>query len=89
MQSIYQSPEQNLANAIVLQAVTDYRNALKGISYSRRQPPEKVIKEVKKFFRSEWYRLLTKVDSEFLIRELEKEHLERSRNESNPNSIDT
>lgn len=54
MQSIYQSPEQNLANAIVLQAVTDYRNALKGISYSRRQPPEKVIKEVKKFFRSEW-----------------------------------
>ena len=43
---------ENLANAIIMQAVKDYRNALK-------KPHEiesaKVKREVKRFFRSGWF----------------------------------
>lgn len=71
-----QSPEQNLANAIVLQAVEDYRNALNGKSYNR-LPPEAVIREIERFFRSDFYRLLTKIDGEWLISKLKQEHREK------------
>ena len=66
----------NLANAIILQAVADYRNALKGISYNN-YPPEAIIKEVEIFFRSRWYRELTNIDAEYLIERLQKQHNER------------
>ena len=75
----------DLANAIVMQAVTDYRNALKGISYDRR-PAEFIVTKLEKFFRSTYYRTLTRVNGEYLIEQLRKEHREneeRSKNESN------
>ena len=76
-----------IANAIVLRAVDDYRNALKGIGIAEKTP-EYVIGECEHFFRSRWYRILTKVDGEYLISFLRKEHLEyeRSRNESKSNT---
>lgn len=70
----------NLANAIIVQAVTDYRKALDGISYCYR-PPEKIIQEVEQFFRSEYYKSLTKIDGEYLISKLKKEHQEKVRKE--------
>ena len=52
-----------LANAIILQAVKDYRHA-----YS----PQKRA-EIKRFFRSEWFRALTPLDGEKIITKLENE----------------
>ena len=66
---------QNLANAIVIQAVNDYRAALRGISYNRRSA-EANIKELEKFFRSDYYELLTKVKGEYLIEKLKEEYRE-------------
>lgn len=80
----------DLANAIVLQAVYDYRNALKGISY-RDHTPEEIVESIEKFFRSEYFTVLTKVSGEYLIEQLKEEHRENERrnNESNTDSIDT
>lgn len=76
MQDVYE----NLANAIVIQAVNDYRNALNGIGCEYK-PPEAVIREVEKFFRSSYYRTLTKVKGEYLIEMLQKEHRDKLRKE--------
>ena len=52
-----------LANAIILQAVKDYRH-----TYS-----PQCRAEIKRFFRSEWFRALTRLDGEMLITRLENE----------------
>lgn len=57
------TPYENLANAIVLSAVRDYRN-----STSKDE-----IQSIERFFRSEWFSVLTSVDAEFLIRTLREE----------------
>ena len=90
MQSVTDIVYQDLANAIVLLAVDDYRNALKGISYNR-YPPERIIKDLEKFFRSDYFRTLTKINGEYLIEKLKAEHLENERRqyESNADTIDT
>ena len=65
---------ERLANAIILQAVTDYRTALKKI---RKNPGNRdAIDEalrIERFFRSGWYSQLTSVDGEYLIRKLREE----------------
>ena len=65
---------EKLANAIVLQAVRDYRTALKRVA---RHPKDRdglaVKNECERFFRSGWFGVLSKVDPEFLIKELRKE----------------
>lgn len=63
---------QELYNAIVLQAVTDYRNALRDISYDRKSPEDVVI-ECERFFRSEYFAQLTKVPGKYLIEKIRKE----------------
>ena len=50
-------PYQELANAIVLQAVKDYRMT----------DDEQELKEFERFFRSGWYGMLTDLDSEYLM----------------------
>ena len=67
---------ENLSNEIVRQAVTDYRGALRGDSLYglTNVPSEKTIEECEKFFRSEWFCLLTKVDGEVLIEKLKEEY---------------
>mgnify|MGYP007090544037 FL=1 len=52
-----------LANAIILQAVKDCRH-----TYS-----PQCRAEIKRFFRSEWFRALTRLDGETLITRLENE----------------
>lgn len=56
-------PYEELANAIVLQAVKDYRMT----------DDEKELKEIERFFRSGWFGVLTKVDPDLLIKQLRKE----------------
>ena len=56
-------PYENLANAIVLQAVKDYRLT----------DDEQELQEIERFFRSGWFGVLSKVDPEYLIRQLRKE----------------
>ena len=57
------NPYENLANAIVLQAVKDYRLI----------DDEAELAEIERFFRSDWFGVLTDVDPEYLIRNLRKE----------------
>lgn len=57
------NPYEELANAIVLQAVKDYRLT----------DDETELAEIERFFRSGWFGVLSKVDPEYLIRNLRKE----------------
>jgi len=67
-------PYQNLANAIVVQAVKDYRNALKRL---KKHPSSKTAlftkRDVERFFSSDWYTSLTTVEPEMLIRKVKEE----------------
>lgn len=60
-------PYERLANAIVLQAVVDYRRLWDRDINDRDK--QKIIE----FFRSRWFVVLTKIDCEWLIERLEKE----------------
>ena len=65
---------ENLANAIILQAVKDYRIALKSLKANPRNRPAMADKdEIERFFRSGWFSVLTSVDGEMLIRSLQME----------------
>ena len=57
------NPYEELANAIILQAVKDYRLT----------DDEAELAEIERFFRSDWFGVLTDVDPEYLIRMLRKE----------------
>lgn len=57
------NPYEELANAIILQAVKDYQLT----------DDERELQEIERFFRSGWFGVLSKVDPEFLIKELRKE----------------
>lgn len=65
---------EELANAIVVQAVVDYRGATKRLA---KHPFDKMQKhmqrEVLRFFRSDWYSVLTSLNPEVLIAKLNKE----------------
>lgn len=65
---------ERLANAIILQAVKDYRRTLKRLS---RRPHDSNSKEDKmdleEFFRSGWFSTLTSLDPEVLIEKLTSE----------------
>jgi len=67
-------PYENLANAIVLQAVKNYRDALKRL---KKKPGNKAAMsnamECERFFHSDWYKALTSVDGEHLINKLREE----------------
>ena len=65
---------ERLANSIVLQAVKDYRNALKKMKKHLNNERALYTKnEVERFFRSDWYASLTTVDPEMLIKRLNEE----------------
>ena len=57
------TPYEELANAIVLQAVKDYRL----------HDDEQELANIERFFRSGWFSVLTNVDPEILIAKLRKE----------------
>lgn len=65
---------EDLANAIVLQATKDYREALKKLNKEPKNTWAKLTKlEVEIFFRSSWYKELTSLDPEMLIERLNEE----------------
>jgi len=57
------NPYEELANAIVLQAVKDYRL----------HDDEQELASIERFFRSGWFNTLTSIDPEMLIAKLRKE----------------
>jgi hypothetical protein len=57
------NPYEELANAIVLQAVKDYRL----------HDDERELASIERFFRSDWFGTLTSVNPEILISKLRKE----------------
>lgn len=65
-------PIQNLANAIIVQAAEDYREALEGGAI-RGKAPEVVISECERFFRSDWFLVLTEMDGEILMEKIRNE----------------
>ena len=65
---------EQLANTIILQAVKDYRDALKKLKKRPSYDPAKdMISEVERFFHTDWYRELTSVDGNFLIEKIRSE----------------
>ena len=89
MQDVVDRAYQDVANAIIIRAVEDYRNALDGITYDGRLTPEKVIERVEKFFHSKYFHILTKVKPDYLIEQLRKEHYEKKRSANNESNIAT
>lgn len=65
---------EDLANAIILTAVYDYRFTQREL---KAKPQNKMAvarkKEIEKFFKSEWFKELTDVNPHALIRKLESE----------------
>ena len=57
------TPYEELANAIVLQAVKDYRL----------HDDEQKLASIERFFRSDWFGVLTNINPEILITKLRKE----------------
>lgn len=72
--NLAEDPYERLANAIILQAVFDYRTVLKKIKAhpKNRQAIDEAL-EIERFFRSGWYQQLTSVDGDYLIRRLQDE----------------
>ncbi len=68
------NPYEELANAIILQAVRDYRDALKKLAKGRKNTAAKDTKqECERFFRSQHFSGLTSIDGEMLIEKLNEE----------------
>ena len=72
--NLAENPYEKLANAIILQAVSDYRAALKKVKKNpkNRDAIDGVL-QIERFFQSEWYQVLTSVDGEYLIEKLREE----------------
>ena len=65
-------PYKELANAIVLKAVRDYRMARKK---GKSREAKLMIKDCERFFRSEWFTMLTDVDGQMLLQRLQEESI--------------
>lgn len=69
-------PYDSLANAIILQAVKDYRNTRKKRKYHPKNKDAKlIIEDCERFFRSDWFAALTSVSGELLITKLQEEEI--------------
>lgn len=66
-----------LANAIVAQAVKDYKNLLKRPRLTDRQQFEK--EKIEAFFRSDWGEMLTGLDGDFCIKRIKESVVKKKR----------
>ena len=74
MASNYLSPEEALGNAVVLQAVKDYREAVKKLSRGKKNSSAEATKaECERFFKSGHFNIFTSLDGVALLSQLEKE----------------
>lgn len=68
-------PEEALANAIILQAVKDYRVAMKKLRKRPKNESAKLmVSDCEAFFRSEWFKDLTNLNGEVLLKRLREEN---------------
>ena len=74
--NLAEDPYEKLANAIIVQASKDY---MANLRKKKRNPgsvsAEHDIRECERFFRSDWYHVLTSIDGEYLMGRLRKEAL--------------
>ncbi len=69
-------PYENLACAIILQAVKDYRTARKKLTHNPKNKDAKLmVEDLERFFRSDWYASLTSIDGEMLLTKLKEEEI--------------
>lgn len=69
-------PYESLANAIILQAVNDYRAARKKLeTHSKEKEAKLMIQDCESFFRSGWFTVLTSIDGPALLRKLKEEEI--------------
>lgn len=86
------NPYNELANAIVLKAVEDYRKTSraydrlcgggKKLTPSQQKNKvlmEKMLSDCERFFKSQWFGVLTSVDGKDLLKKLEKERYKKTR----------
>ncbi len=57
-----------LANAIIVQACKDYRKAIKSFDIYE-------MKQIRHFFHSQWLRELTKIDGDYILKEIERKEI--------------
>ena len=64
-----------LANGIVLQACKDYRKyyRLHLRTYRIGDKPNEKLAELENFFRSDWYKTLTSVDGEYVMKRIRED----------------
>ena len=68
------NPYENLANAVVLQAVKDYRDTAGKLSRGKRNiMAEQRKTECEVFFKSQYFNVFTTLDGNALLSQLEKE----------------
>ena len=64
---------QELANAIVLQAVKDYKAAQRALKRKPDSKPTRImIRDCERFFHSGWYEILTDIDPDSLVRSIQE-----------------
>lgn len=67
-------PYERLANAVILQAVKDYRSARKKLKYHPKNKDAKLmVEDCERFFCSDWFTAFTSIDGEALLRKLQEE----------------
>lgn len=67
-------PYEALGNAVVLQAVKDYRDAVKKLSRGRKNnAAEDTKRECERFFQSSYFNVFTALDGKALLSQLERE----------------
>lgn len=68
------SPYEALGNAVVLQAVKDYREAVHKLSRGKKNTiAESTKQECARFFQSPYFNVFTQLDGKALLSQLEKE----------------
>lgn len=86
-----------LANAVVVQATEDWRNAmekLRKMKHSRRRDKKQIIKSLNRkkddcenFFKSAWFTTLTNLDGKQLLKDLKKEEEAKQKAKFNVSKI--
>lgn len=63
---------EDFANGIIIQAANDYRKVLKILAVNPLDAYSIIEKaSIERFFRSQWYSMLTKADGEMILRRLQ------------------
>ena len=70
-ETLHQNAYEDLANAIVIQAARDYADAFWGKDIQdSSNTPEEIMKDVEKFFHSDWYKMLTKSNPDRILQDV-------------------